>query len=89
MTQSDVRRVSSLSEGGSYEEIGEFWDREDLGDHWSRTRAVDFDVELGTDRHYYAVEPALAAEIRERAHSRGISSEALVDQWLRAKLIEQ
>jgi hypothetical protein len=39
---------SSISKAHSYSEIGEFWDKHDLSNYWSRTRKVKFDVVLET-----------------------------------------
>lgn len=80
--------ISSVSKATSYEEIGEFWDREDLTDHWETTRSADFEIELGSEAHYYSVEPRLAERISRVARSRGISSETLVNLWLQEKLRE-
>ena len=35
---------SSVSQGQSYQEIGEYWDNHDLGEVWEQTQPADFVV---------------------------------------------
>ena len=35
---------SSISNAGTPEEIGEFWDSHSLADHWDKTHEVEFEV---------------------------------------------
>jgi hypothetical protein len=49
-------RKSSVSRGGTYAAIGEFWDEHDLSDFWDKTRSARADVELESEESLYDVE---------------------------------
>jgi hypothetical protein len=51
---------SSISKARSYAEIGEFWDKHDLSDFWTKTRKLKFEVVLEPEATYYPVEKNLA-----------------------------
>ena len=36
--------ISSISHASSYEDVGEYWDTQDLADHWEETYEVNFEV---------------------------------------------
>jgi CopG antitoxin of type II toxin-antitoxin system len=80
---------SSISKARSYSEIGEFWDKLDLSDHWSKTRKVNFDVVLEPEATYYPVERGLSEKIQSEARKKGVSSDTLVNLWLEQKIKEQ
>ncbi len=44
---------SSISDSTSYLEIGEFWDMNDLSEHWEKTESVDFIVDLQVEKIYF------------------------------------
>lgn len=80
---------SSISKARSYAEIGEFWDKHDLSDYWSRTRKVKFDVVLEPEATYYPIEKGLSEKIQSEARKQGVSSDILVNLWLEQKMKEQ
>jgi len=86
----DMRKSkSSISKARSYAEIGEFWDKHDLGDYWSRTRKVKFDVVFEPEATYYPVQKDLSEKIQSEARKQGVSSDILVNLWLEEKMKEQ
>jgi len=80
---------SSISKARSYAEIGEFWDKHDLSDYWSKTRKVKFDVVLEPEATYYPIAKDLSEKIQSQARKEGVSSYALVNSWLDQKLKEK
>jgi hypothetical protein len=76
---------SSISKKGSYRKIGEYWDANDLSQVWEQTEAAEFEVDLQSDVFYYAVETSLSTKLRSIAEKKGISTETLVNLWLREK----
>jgi|APPan5920702856_1055754.scaffolds.fasta_scaffold05307_2 hypothetical protein len=80
---------SSISKARSYAEIGEFWDKHDLSDYWSKTRKVKFDVVLEPEATYYPVQKDLSEKIQSEAKKQGIPSDTLVNLWLEQKMKEQ
>ncbi len=79
---------SRISSGESYQEIGEFWDRHDLDEVWDRTRPVELEVDLLHQRTYVPVDSTLSRELGRLADQLGMSTESLLDLWVREKLAE-
>ncbi len=84
--RSRLLKRSSISKAASYLEIGKFWDVNDLADHAARTRSVNFSVKLARRRFLVALDPALAGKLRKVATSRGMSTESLLNLWLKERL---
>ncbi len=76
---------SSISKKRTYLEIGEYWDTHELPEN---SEEVEFEVELGSDVHYFALEDSLTSKLRSAAKKRGVSSETLLNLWLQEKLAE-
>lgn len=83
------RAKTTVSKASSYEEIGRFWDTHDLADFWNKTEEVEFDVEIKSERTYYAVDNVLSDRLHMIAKKRGVSADTLVNLWLQEKLQEQ
>ncbi len=79
---------SSISKARSYREIGEFWDEHSLSDYWGKTRKVKLDVVLEPEVTYYPVAKDLSDEIRSEARKQGVSSDTLVNIWLKERIKE-
>lgn len=71
------------------DEMVEFFDNQDLGDYIDQMPEVDFEV--GIKRRVYTItlDIDLAEKLTEIARSRQISSEELVNTWIREKVLEQ
>ena len=80
---------SSISNAGSYQEIGEYWDKHDLAEVWDRTEAVEFSVNIESERKYFALDIDLSNRISKIARKHGISPETLINLWVQEKLIQQ
>jgi hypothetical protein len=81
-----ARSKSSLSKAGSYKELAEFWDTHDLAEYGDQTKRVEFEVDIQSEATYFPVESALSKKIRTAAKKRGVSSETLLNLWLKEKL---
>ena len=82
------RSKSSLSQGNSYGEIGEFWDSHDLDAFWEQTREADFSVDIRSEVIYYAIDKSLSQQIRDMARKRGIAADTLINLIVQEKLQE-
>jgi hypothetical protein len=80
---------SSVSRGGSYRELGEFWDTHGLSEVWDKTKEVVFEIDIESEVTYYAVDRMLSKEIQTLAQMRGIAADTLVNLWVQEKLLEQ
>lgn len=76
---------SSVSKKSSYKDIGEYWDSHDLSEVTSELQNVDFDIDLESDVHYYALEDSLSSKVSLIARKRGVSAETLVNLWLQER----
>jgi hypothetical protein len=76
---------SSVSQGESYREIGEYWDEHDATEQGADD-AAEMDVRLASQRHYFAVDRDLCLRIRELATGRGVSEETLLNLFLKERL---
>jgi hypothetical protein len=80
-----MAKRSAVSQGASYRDIGEFWDTHDATEHGSDD-AVEVDVQLASQRHYFAVDRDLCSRIRALATARGVSEETLLNLFLQERL---
>ena len=70
------------------EEFWEFWDTHSLADYEEVLKEVDVEIDLRVEKNYVALEQDLARKVSEIADTRGISSETLVNLWLKEKVLE-
>ncbi len=78
-----------IPEMTSYDQIAEFWDEHSLADYWDQTEAADFDLDPNARRRYLvALDPGLLQRVTKLAHSRGLSTESLVNLLLEQRMQE-
>lgn len=80
---------SSISHAGSYQEMSEFWDKHDLGEVWDHTEAVEFSVNIISERKYFALDIDMSNRVSKIARMHGISPETLINLWVQEKLGQQ
>jgi hypothetical protein len=85
MSRSKQGMRTSISEAGTLEEIGDFWDEHSLVDYWDQTHEVEFEVRARRRRRI-TLEPEVYRRIEEQARARGIATETLVNVWLVERL---
>jgi hypothetical protein len=85
MEENSDSQKSSISNAGTPEEIGEFWDSHSLADHWDQTHEVEFEVRARRPRRI-AVDSDLYDRLAEQARARGVTPETLINQWLSERL---
>jgi len=71
------------------DEMVEFFDNQDLGDYIGQMPKVDFEVDIKRRVYTITLDIDLAETLTEIARSRQISSEELVNTWVREKVLEQ
>jgi hypothetical protein len=77
--------LSSVSQAGSPERIGEFWDMHDFTEFdGPDVPDAEFEVSCGVP-----VEVDLLMQVEKQARLRGVSVETLVNLWLQEKLAEK
>jgi hypothetical protein len=80
---------SSISKASSYEDIGAYWDTQDLSKVWYKTRKVKFDVQIESEIIYYPIQKGLSEKIQSIAKKQGVSSDTLINLWIQQKVQEQ
>ena len=82
-------KTELLPRFASLDELVEFFDNRDLGDYLEQMPEVKFEVEIERKIHLIALDADLTDKLTEIAQSRHISSEELVNSWVREKIQEQ
>ena len=72
----------------SLEAFWGFWDAHSSADYEDLMEPVEVKAELASRRAYCAIARDLWPQVRTRARQQGISTETLVNLWLRDKLAE-
>ena len=69
------------------EEAATFWDTHSLADYEDVQQDVTFEVELGSEKNYFAVEKELSVCIDQIASRQGVLPETLINLWLKEKVL--
>lgn len=72
----------------SLEEFWAFWDAHSTADYEDIMEDVDVQINLGSSKIYCAVAKDLVAQLRNQARQQGVSSETLLNLWLKEKMWE-
>ncbi|MGH8569148.1 MAG: CopG family antitoxin [Gammaproteobacteria bacterium] len=70
----------------SVSELVEFFDTHDMGEYWDQMPEAQFDVRIERKRHLVAIEEEVSAKLTEIAKANKVSSEALVNTWLKERI---
>lgn len=70
----------------SLEEFWEFWDTHSTADYADQMSAIRAVVKIQSKKVYYPVAGELASGVRQEARRQGITTETLVNLWLKEKL---
>ena len=76
--------LSSISQAGSLEKMGEFWDEHDFTKFDTDAPDVEYTINCTI-----SIEPDLLAAVEKQAQKRGVQVETLINLWLQEKLVEQ
>lgn len=80
------KNKSSISKADSYKDLGQFWNSHDLGDYESKTKKVQFDVDIKSEKIYCPLDKSISNELQVLANKRGISPDVLTNLLLQEKL---
>ena len=79
-------RLSSISKSRTIAEMAEFWDTHSLADFDEQTYEVDMTFEPSARRMVVSIEPDLLTDLRRIASERHVTTETLVNLWLRQRI---
>lgn len=66
----------------------EYFETHDISEELANSPEVHFEINLPPRDPYFAIERALAVKLRKTARLRGVSAEALLNEWVREKAAE-
>ena len=70
---------------GSLEEFWAFWDTHSTRDYEDLMEDVDVQMDIRSSKVYCAVAKDIVAQLRAQARRQGVSTETLINLWLREK----
>ena len=86
MQKSKKKAGSIPDDFKSMKEASEFWDTHDIADYWGQTRESHFKVSMKKEPKYIALEESIAKKIFTMAKKKHVSSETLINLWLKERL---
>lgn len=89
MLKNKLKRDPLPEEFKNIEEATQFWDTHSLADYEDLQQEVNFEVELKSEKNYFAVEQNLSDIIDKMARSKGVLPETLINLWLKEKILEK
>jgi hypothetical protein len=85
--QKSKKKIGKIpDEFGTLLEASDFWDTHDVSDYWGGTKEARFKVSLKRDPKYIALEKDIARKVVDIAKKKHVSTETLVNLWLKEKL---
>jgi hypothetical protein len=79
-------KAKPLPEFDSTAELVDFFETHDMGDYWEQMPEADFEIKIKRRKHLIALEEDVVAKVTRVAKAKKISSEALINTWLKEKL---
>ncbi|MBC8230450.1 hypothetical protein H8E77_12960 [bacterium] len=73
----------------SLDELVNFFDTNDLGEYWDEMPEAHFEVDIKKRTHLFSLDTELAGKLTEIARLRRVSSETLINAWLKEKIQRQ
>jgi len=82
-------KAKQMPKFGSLDELVKFFDTHDLGEYWDQMPEAHFDVDIKKSTHLFAIDQELADKLTQIAKAKKISSEELINSWVREKILGQ
>ncbi len=76
----------TLPAPNSIYEFVDFFDTHDLGDEWKQMPEAKFEINIQHRKHLIALEEDIATQVTRIAKVNRVSSETLVNTWLKDRL---
>ena len=70
----------------SLDALVKFFDTHDMGEYWEQLPEAHFDVNIKRRKHLIAIDPEISGKLTEIAQSKKLSSQELVNSWLKEKI---
>ena len=79
-------KVKPLPARNSINELVDFFETHDLGDYWEQMPEANFEIKIKKRKHLIALAEDVAAQVTKIAKAKKVSSEVLINTWLKEKL---
>ncbi len=80
-------KAKTLPELNSTDELVEFFETNDMADYWEQMPEADFEIKIKRRKHLIALEEDVITQVTRIAKAKKVSSEALINAWLKEKLL--
>ena len=80
---------SKPPEFSSLEELTNYFESNDMGDHWQMMQEVDFEISIVKKTRLIAIEETLAERVAKVAREKNLSPEVLIQAWLEETLTDK
>ena len=82
----EKNKGKTLPRSRSMKELVDFFETHDMGDYWEHMPEAYFDVNIKKRTHLVALEEDIVDKLTEIAKTKKISSESLINTWLKDKI---
>lgn len=72
----------------SLDKLIKFFDKHDMGEYWDKMTEVKFEVDIKKRIHLFSIDAEIESKLTEIAKSKHVSSEKLINRWLKEKVQE-
>jgi len=72
----------------SLESFWQFWDKHSTADYEDLMEEVDLEMDISSDKAYFAVAKDVLSEVRKEARHQGVSTSTLINLWLQEKVAQ-
>ena len=79
-------RSKTLTRSKSIKQLVDFFETHDMGDYWEQMPEAHFDVNIKKRKHLVALEEDIIGKLTEIAKAKKVSSESLINTWLKDKI---
>ncbi len=79
-------KAKTLPRSKSVEELVDFFETHDMGDYWEKMPEAHFDVNIKKRKHLVALEEDIFDKLTEIAKSKRVSSQSLINAWLKDRI---
>ena len=80
---------NTLPQFDTIDELVDYFDENDLGDHLEYMPLVDFEIDIQTKTHLFALDAAVIEDLEKIARIDHVGSARLINKWVKEKLAEE
>jgi len=82
----EKNKTKTLPRSKSVKELVDFFETHDMGYYWEKMPETHFDVNIKKRKHLVVLEEDIVDKLTEIAKAKKVSSESLINSWLKNKI---